>query len=105
MFIEGLRTDSLYLGSIRISQLVAALCFIVGLALTLVFRIKAVKAGSYPVFVTAEVSETAEKASSKPAEQAVESDYSSLLENDNGEKEPKKKDDPGDNTTDGTENK
>ena len=105
MFIEGLRTDSLYLGSIRISQLVAALCFIVGLALTLVFRIKAVKAGSYPVFVTAEASETAEKASSKPAEQAVESDYSSLLENDNGEKEPKKKDEPGDNTTDGTENK
>lgn len=105
MFIEGLRTDSLYLGSIRISQLVAALCFIVGLALTLVFRIKAVKAGSYPVFVTAEASETAEKASSKPAEEAVESDYSSLLENDNGEKEPEKKDEPGDSTTDGTENK
>lgn len=31
--IEGLRTDSLYLGSIRISQLVAALTFIAGVAL------------------------------------------------------------------------
>lgn len=29
MFIESLRTDSLYVGSIRISQLVGALCFIV----------------------------------------------------------------------------
>lgn len=29
MFIEGLRTDSLYVGSVRISQLVGFLCFIV----------------------------------------------------------------------------
>ncbi len=29
MFIEGLRTDSLYIGSIRVSQLVGLLCFVV----------------------------------------------------------------------------
>ena len=29
MFIEGLRTDSLYVGPFRISQLVGAFCFIV----------------------------------------------------------------------------
>lgn len=29
MFIEGLRTDSLYVGSVRISQLVGALCFVI----------------------------------------------------------------------------
>ncbi len=40
MFIEGLRTDSLYLWhtGIRISQVVGAVCFVVGLALILVFR-------------------------------------------------------------------
>ncbi|MCQ2425329.1 MAG: prolipoprotein diacylglyceryl transferase [Lachnospiraceae bacterium] len=33
MFIEGLRTDSLYVGSIRISQLVGFICFIAGFAI------------------------------------------------------------------------
>ncbi len=33
MFIEGLRTDSLYIGSLRVSQLVGAACFIVGAGL------------------------------------------------------------------------
>ena len=31
-FIEGLRTDSLYIGSLRVSQLVALLCVITGIA-------------------------------------------------------------------------
>lgn len=31
-FIEGLRTDSLYIGSIRVSQLVALLCVVLGIA-------------------------------------------------------------------------
>lgn len=30
MFIEGLRTDSLYVGSLRISQVVGLLCFVIG---------------------------------------------------------------------------
>ncbi len=33
MFIEGLRTDSLYVGPFRISQVIGALCFIAGAAL------------------------------------------------------------------------
>ena len=32
MFIEGLRTDSLYVGPFRISQVVGALCFVGGVA-------------------------------------------------------------------------
>ena len=39
-FIEGLRGDSLYVGSIRISQLVAFVCFLAGLAAIVVLRIK-----------------------------------------------------------------
>ena len=42
MFIEGLRTDSLWLipGVIRVSQLVAAVCFAVCTALLVFFGIK-----------------------------------------------------------------
>ncbi len=39
-WIEGLRTDSLYLGPVRISQLVAASCFIIGLILIIYFKSK-----------------------------------------------------------------
>lgn len=35
-FIEGLRTDSLYMGSIRVSQLAAAVCFITGTAFNII---------------------------------------------------------------------
>jgi phosphatidylglycerol:prolipoprotein diacylglycerol transferase len=37
--IEGLRTDSLYLGSIRVSQLLAGICFIVFLTIFIVRRV------------------------------------------------------------------
>lgn len=37
-FIEGLRTDSLYLGLIRVSQLLAGLCFAVSVVLILIIR-------------------------------------------------------------------
>ena len=39
MFIEGLRTDSLYIGNtgIRVSQLVAFICFVVGTGLVIYF--------------------------------------------------------------------
>jgi phosphatidylglycerol:prolipoprotein diacylglycerol transferase len=39
MFIEGLRTDSLYVGSIRISQLIGFLCMVVGLLTIITLRI------------------------------------------------------------------
>ncbi len=40
MFIEGLRTDSLYVGGVKISQLIGALCVVVCVALLIVFKIK-----------------------------------------------------------------
>lgn len=39
MFIEGLRTDSLYLGGIRISQLVALLCIVLSVAALCFFHL------------------------------------------------------------------
>lgn len=44
-FIEGLRTDSLMAGKIRISQLVAAVSFIAAIALYVVFKVLAKKRG------------------------------------------------------------
>lgn len=40
LWIEALRTDSLYLGNVRISQLVAAVCAAIGIILILYFRHK-----------------------------------------------------------------
>ena len=40
MFIEGLRTDSLYVGAFRISQVVGFLCFVICTALLVYFLIK-----------------------------------------------------------------
>ena len=44
MFIEGLRTDSLYVGVFRISQVVGFLCFVIGSILLIVNLIKARRA-------------------------------------------------------------
>ena len=41
MFIEGLRTDSLYIGEFRISQVIGFLCFVVGTALLIYNLVKA----------------------------------------------------------------
>lgn len=41
MLIEGLRTDSLYVGPFRISQVIGFLCFIVGASIIVYIRIKA----------------------------------------------------------------
>ncbi len=43
-WIEGLRTDSLYLGSVRISQLLALICVITGITLIIIFKNKRKKA-------------------------------------------------------------
>ncbi len=48
MFVEGLRTDSLYLGSVRISQVLAACLFVISLILLVYFRVRFSKRG-YPV--------------------------------------------------------
>lgn len=43
MFIEGLRTDSLWIGPFRASQVVGLLCFLVGTAFVVVFRAREYK--------------------------------------------------------------
>ena len=55
-FIEGLRTDSLYIGQIRVSQLVAAVCVGISLILIIVFRGMVKRSGNYKFFCETEVS-------------------------------------------------
>ncbi len=71
MFIEGLRTDSLYVGVFRISQVVGFVCFIVGTLMLVLGLMKARRAKltamdyapSYPKFATtASMGESAELA-------------------------------------------
>lgn len=54
-FIEGLRTDSLYAGNFRISQIVAGASFAVGLILFIVFKIVTAKK-EIPLYVNTDVS-------------------------------------------------
>ncbi|MBE6868231.1 MAG: prolipoprotein diacylglyceryl transferase [Ruminococcus albus] len=55
-FIEGLRTDSLYLGHIRVSQLVAGTCVVASIVLWIVFRSITKRSGNYKFFYETEVS-------------------------------------------------
>ncbi|MGN0642515.1 MAG: prolipoprotein diacylglyceryl transferase [Huintestinicola sp.] len=48
-FIEGLRTDSLYIGTVRVSQALAAASAVLSLALIILFRIRA-KKKSIPLY-------------------------------------------------------
>ncbi|MBQ7499669.1 MAG: prolipoprotein diacylglyceryl transferase [Clostridia bacterium] len=57
MFIEGMRTDSLTVGSVRISQLIGALCFAVGTVLFFIFLKKAPSAAAAAEIVNNENSE------------------------------------------------
>ena len=60
MLIEGLRTDSLYVGAFRISQVIGFICFVVGSLLLILNLVKSRRArltsmnydASYPKFVT-----------------------------------------------------
>ena len=55
-FIEGLRTDSLYLGQVRVSQLVAGTCVVASIILWIIFRSATKRSGSYKFFYETEVS-------------------------------------------------
>ena len=55
-FIEGLRTDSLYFGKIRVSQLVAGACVLAAIILILVFRGAVRRAGDYKLFCDTDTS-------------------------------------------------
>lgn len=52
-FIEGLRTDSLYAGSLRVSQAVAAVSFVVAMILFIIFKIVTAKKG-IPLYVNSD---------------------------------------------------
>ena len=55
-FIEGLRTDSLYIGSVRASQLLAGLCFLASVAVIVVMRVRIHKYKDYVFFKDTELS-------------------------------------------------
>ena len=52
-FIEGLRTDSLYAGSLRVSQVVAAVSFAAGMILFIIFKIVTAKK-EIPLYVNSD---------------------------------------------------
>ena len=54
-FIEGLRTDSLYAGSLRISQIVAGASFVAGLILFIIFKVVTAKK-EIPLYVNSDAS-------------------------------------------------
>lgn len=56
MIVEGLRTDSLFIGNIRVSQLLAFVFFIVSLTMLVIMRIKIRKNGAPVLYVNTEES-------------------------------------------------
>ncbi len=55
-FIESLRTDSLYLGQIKVSQLVAGTCVVASVILIIFFRSTVSRSGEYKFFYETELS-------------------------------------------------
>ena len=72
MFIEGLRTDSLYVGPFRISQVVGAVCFIVGTML-IVAGLILVSKGKLDKWLTVRWAEPAPAVGESLTEEIVES--------------------------------
>ena len=72
MFIEGLRTDSLYVGPFRISQVVGAVCFIVGTMLIVAGMIL-VNKGKLDKWLTVRWAEPAPAVGESLTEEIVES--------------------------------
>ena len=106
MFIEGLRTDSLYVGVFRISQVVGFACFVVGSVLLIYnltrARRAAITAGdyeaAYPKFThTVDVAAEAEEAPEEVAEESseVSEAYEKRLSDLMGEPENKEDDTKG----------
>ena len=87
MFIEGLRTDSLYVGNIRISQLIGFVCFIVGLGLIVAIRIIVHKRSKVAVNQEASTAKVEEVIDTEDAEIEKITDENSVIEEEkeNGE--------------------
>lgn len=62
MFVEGLRTDSLYIGSVRVSQMLAAVLFAASLIMLIVMQIRIKKHGAPVLYVNTEESKAMLKA-------------------------------------------
>ena len=73
MFIEGLRTDSLYAGPFRISQLVGFVCFVAGLALIITGYVLVAKR-KLPAFMQVTWEASAEEASDEAVEENAETE-------------------------------
>ena len=69
-FIEGLRTDSLYIGSVRASQLLAAVSALAALAVIIAMRIRAKKNGVHLYRDTEESAAILEAEAKAEAEEA-----------------------------------
>ncbi len=91
MFIEGLRTDSLYLGDtgIRISQLVGFLCFIIagglwvaGLVMAKTGKLRGILGGKLVVCAEGEEIDAPEKSEAPSGEEALSSEESAQLDTD-----------------------
>lgn len=80
MLVEGLRTDSLYLGPVRISQILGGLCFVFGILLLIVMFIRqknrALANGEYVSILTPE--SAPEKAAAKANESAPATESESV---------------------------
>ncbi|MDR0983384.1 MAG: prolipoprotein diacylglyceryl transferase [Ruminococcus sp.] len=104
-FIEGLRTDSLYLGNIRISQLVAAICVVLALVLIIVFRNKVKRMhGDYQFYYQTEESvnllKEADSKNTKPKDKKTEKSDNMTTEKPNSESLDTKTDNTAENPSD-----
>ena len=80
-FIEGLRTDSLYVGDFRISQVIGIVSFIVGVTFLLLFYFKKAR-GAQPIL---EIEGTVNPKKDKKAEKInVINDVEKMEEDENG---------------------
>lgn len=78
MFIEGLRTDSLYVGSFRISQVVGLLCFLAGSALLTVGFILSHK-GKMPAIFTVDLAPVRKKGTAISSEAQTHAPEAEML--------------------------
>ena len=84
MFIEGLRTDSLYVGNIRISQLIGFVCFVVGLGLIVAIRIIVYKRPKVAISQATSDENIAESVATESAESTNVTDENSVIEEEKG---------------------
>ena len=96
MLIEGLRTDSLYVGVFRISQVVGFTCFVVGTLMLILNLLKERRARltakeytpAFPKFVTTASTSATEEMPCEPAEADIADEHTADTEQDDEQAEP-----------------